>query len=159
MRMYEQQLAAMSNLSAAAANPAASLLAASYNPFGMMNAASQFGGLGGFGGLGAAAGAAGMAGLGGMSAADYQNALAAAMTTGFGGAGRCHRGNSVYESYSWEKVPLIVPLGGANPIHPIFHKLCLILPFHYDIQTSQMCLFRTEKTFHCAFCLFLGNAK
>lgn len=139
MRMYEQQLAAMSNLSAAAANPAASLLAASYNPFGMMNAASQFGGLGGFGGLGAAAGAAGMA----------------AMTTGFGGAGRCHRGNSVYESYSWEKVALIVPLGGANPIHPIFHKLCLILPFHYDIQTSQMCLFRTEKTFHCAFCLFL----
>ena len=86
MRMYEQQLAAMSSLTAAA-NP---LLAASYNPF-MMNpaaASAALGGFGGFGALGAAAGAAGMAGLGGMSAADYQTALAAAMTSGFPGAGR-----------------------------------------------------------------------
>ena len=85
MRMYEQQLAAMSSLTAA--NP---LLAASYNPF-MMNpaaASAALGGFGGFGALGAAAGAAGMAGLGGMSAADYQTALAAAMTSGFPGAGR-----------------------------------------------------------------------
>ena len=83
MRMYEQQLAAMSSLTAAT-NP---LLAASYNPF-MMNPAAASAALGGFGGFGALGAAAGAAGLGGMSAADYQTALAAAMTSGFPGAGR-----------------------------------------------------------------------
>ena len=83
MRMYEQQLAAMSSLTAVA-NP---LLAASYNPF-MMNPAAASAALGGFGGFGALGAAAGAAGLGGMSAADYQTALAAAMTSGFPGAGR-----------------------------------------------------------------------
>lgn len=82
--MYEQQLAAMSSLSAAAANPAASLMAAGYNPLMMAAAASPYAGLGAFSGLGAAAG---MAGLGGINATDYQTALAAAMTSGFPAAG------------------------------------------------------------------------
>lgn len=81
MRMYEQQLAAMSSLSAA--NPAANLLTASYNPFMMGTAA--FGGLGAFSGLGAATA---IPGLGGMSAAEYQAALAAAMTPGFPATGQ-----------------------------------------------------------------------